>query len=138
MPERQHVALGFDFGTQRIGVAVGQTVTQTARPLTIIPVRKSQPDWMAIEALIQQWHPTVLVVGLPLDKDGSEQAVTKAARQFAEALNQRFQLPVEQVDERYSSVAARSVAREQSRSSNERIDDLAAQIILQDWLQRQR
>lgn len=133
-----YVVLGFDFGTQRIGVAVGQTITQTAKPIGIVSVHKTKPDWDAIAKLIQQWRPRSLIVGIPVKNDGTEQAITHIARHFAEQLAQRFHLPVEHSDERFSSIAARSLARESGRSPDEPIDDIAAQIILQDWLQRQR
>jgi putative Holliday junction resolvase len=122
--------LGFDFGTRRIGVATGQTITGTATALATIESRNGQPDWDAITALIETWQPDALVVGLALHADGSDSAVSIAARRFMRQLEGRYRLPVYGMDERLSSQAA-SGAREAAHSG---IDAAAACIILQDWL----
>ncbi len=127
--------LGFDYGRRRIGVATGQTVTGTATALTIVNAREGKPDWDAISALIREWQPELLVVGLPLNMDGSEQAMTQAARRFGNQLAGRYNLPVEFVDERLSSVEAEASRAQNTRAPHRReIDSVAAQIILQDWL----
>jgi putative Holliday junction resolvase len=130
--------LAFDYGEKRIGVANGQTVTCTAAPLATITVTDQRPDWTAIETLIAQWRPALLVVGLPLNMDGTEHAMTVAARRFAAKLHGRYKLPVEMVDERLSSVAAEEQLRDsrlgkQKRRQKESVDQFAAQVILMSW-----
>ena len=122
--------LCFDFGTKRIGVAVGQTLTDTATPLEIIPVRNGRPDWDRIGALIRQWQPRALLVGNPLNIDGSRQQLTARADKFAAKLQGRFRLPVLRADERLTTVEARS-----RQTGKEPIDHVAAQVILEGWLQ---
>ena len=127
--------LGFDFGTRRIGVAVGQRITGTARALTTLSARDGQPDWTQVEQLIATWQPDALVIGLPLQLDGTHSEVTAAAERFARRLHGRFHLPVHMQDERLSSYAA-----EESMEGSRKRDDLdaaAARIILQDWLDSQ-
>ncbi|MEN8107866.1 MAG: Holliday junction resolvase RuvX [Pseudomonadota bacterium] len=122
--------LGFDFGRQRIGVATGQTITGTASALETLQSRNDQPDWNAISTLIRTWQPAALVVGLPLHADGSDSAMTGAARRFIRQLEGRYRLPVYGMDERLSSRAAADLAD----TDNAGIDAAAARIILQDWL----
>lgn len=130
---RPSCVLGFDFGQRHIGVAVGQTVTGSARGLETVRVRDGRPDWQRIEALLREWQPDRLVVGEPLNMDGSEQSMTAAARRFARQLHGRFGLPVEHADERLSTVEARRLLAEAGRL--ERADHpLAAQVILEGWL----
>lgn len=136
--------LGFDFGTRRIGVAVGQTVTGAARPLVTLGSRDAQPDWAAIARLVEQWRPQTLVVGLPVNMDGSAHELAPAVTAFAAELRARHALPVELIDERLSSHAAleRAAAaggRRQSagRAAKEQLDRLAAQVILETWLAQQ-
>lgn len=121
--------LGFDFGTKRIGVAVGQTLTDTATPLEIIPVRNNRPDWSRIGALIGQWQPQALVVGNPLNMDGSRQAISAAADAFARKLHGRYRLPVLRAEERLSTVEAGV-----RQHGGGRKDHVAAQVILEGWL----
>jgi putative Holliday junction resolvase len=138
--------LGFDYGSKRIGVAVGQDLTASASALTTLATSEQSPPWQAIEQLIQQWQPQAFVVGLPYNKDGSEHAVTRAARQFGQQLQARFQRPVYWVDERLTSseaesiLAQRNVKREnkgRKGAAKADIDKLAAQLILQSWLDQQ-
>ncbi len=128
--------LGFDYGRRRIGVAVGQRLTRSATPLTTIRARDGKPDWPAVTRLIEEWKPGALVVGIPYHMDGAEQDMTHAARRFCRQLEGRYHLPVHPADERLSSwvVESRLSAREQAGTD---IDPLAAQIILQDWLQQE-
>src|SRR5688572_16170657 len=98
--------LGFDYGTKYTGIAIGQTITQTATPLQSLRSHQGKPDWPAIKQLIKQWRPHGLVVGLALQPDGSESVLSLAARNFATMLNQRFQLPVFFSHERLTTVAA--------------------------------
>jgi putative Holliday junction resolvase len=121
--------LAFDYGTRRIGVAVGQTVTATASPLRGLDVRNSKPDWDAIGKLIREWQPAGLVVGLPLHKDGAASAMTEAAQGFGRQLQNRYRLPVYWINEHLSSHAA----AERGANADDR-DAVAAQIILETWL----
>ena len=133
MKSRPETLLGFDYGEKRIGVAVGQTITSTANPLSSVRVRRSIPDWTAIEVLIQTWKPDALVVGLPLNMDGTEQLTTTLARRFGNQLHGRFSLPVHTMDERLSTREARE--RLASRGQLDAEDDpVAAQVILEGWL----
>lgn len=129
--------LGFDFGTHNIGVAVGQTITATASPLAALRAKDGQPDWHVVERLINEWQPQRIVVGLPLNMDGTEQPLTQLARKFANRLHGRFGLPVELQDERLTTVAAKEelFARGGFRQlSKDKIDSAAAQLILEDYL----
>lgn len=127
------VLLGFDYGQRRIGVAVGQTVTATATALLTLAARDGQPDWDAVTALIEQWQPAALVVGLPLQLDGTEGKLSQEARRFARRLEGRYNRPVHLMDERLSSrTAQQGRARHEPRQG---LDALAAQVILQDWLE---
>lgn len=131
--------LGFDYGQQRIGVAVGQTLISTARPLRILTSQQQCPDWQSISALIQEWQPNALVVGLPLHADGSEGEIARAARRFSQQLAGRYGLPVYTIEETLSSVDAEHRQREHCRRKQRhaRVDAVAAQIILETWLAEQ-
>ncbi len=131
MPE--NTLLGFDYGTKRIGVAVGQTVTGTATPLEIVAHIHNRPDWDRITRLIDEWQPDALVVGLPLNMFEQRQSMTVAAERFARQLQGRFRLTVHQVDERLTS----REARERLRSSHD-IDAVAAQVILETWFSQRQ
>ena len=131
----QRTILGFDFGTKRIGIAIGQEVTATANPLTTITAVKHKPDWEAISKIIKEWQPDLFVVGLPVHMDGSEQPMTQAARRFSNQLNGRYQIPVALMDERLSSDEAESILKEQSGFTDKaQIDMMSAQLILQSWM----
>ena len=136
--------LGFDFGTKKIGIAVGQSVTQTVTPLITLLSQNQKPDWDGIEKLIKEWLPNILVVGLPVHLDGEEQAMTLAAKKFGNRLNGRFNLPVEFMDERLSSYEAEERLKEINRNkkqTNKRqmamdIDKIAAQLIVESWFRQ--
>jgi putative Holliday junction resolvase len=125
--------LAFDFGLKRTGVAVGNTVTGGARPLTTIAEEENIKRFAAIEALVAEWKPERLLVGLPLALDGAETEISKRARRFGNQLHGRFGLPVEFVDERYSSAVAED-AMKPGRGDKHKIDAAAAAVILQAWL----
>jgi len=127
--------LGFDFGTQRIGVAVGQTITGTASPLTILSAQQGKPNWSDIKKLITEWQPSHLIVGLPLNMDGTESDISQLARQFARQLTELSQLPTEIIDERLSSIAAEQLLDPRKKKHS---DGLAAMIIVETWLSHQR
>ena len=116
--------LAFDYGEKRIGVAVGNTITKTAEPLTIIQQKNQDERWKVIEQLIQEWQPKILIVGLPKHPDGAEHEMTHKAKRFGNQLNGRFQKQVIWVDERYTSASV--------EGGN---DALAAQLILQQYLE---
>jgi len=142
-PERADVAhtyLGFDFGLRRIGVAAGQAITRSASPVTTVAARNGVPDWTAIDALIADWRPDALVVGVPLLMDGTEQPLTARARRFGRALAARYVLPVHEADERLSSAAAETLISDARASGGRRrtrkgdVDRIAATLILERWL----
>ncbi|NKC15371.1 MAG: Holliday junction resolvase RuvX [Gammaproteobacteria bacterium] len=130
---RDCCVLGFDYGTKHIGVAVGQTVTGTASPLQTISTRNSKPDWAEIAVLIEEWQPDCLIVGEPLNMDGSPQAMTAAANEFARQLTERFQLPVHKADERLSTIEARRLLANRGQLAR-RDHPVAAKVILDGWL----
>jgi putative holliday junction resolvase len=132
--------LAFDFGFKRIGIAAGDTLTATAAPRAAAAVHQQGPDWDAITREVRMLSPRLLVVGAPYNADGSPGALAPAARRFAAELERRFGLPVNMVDERWSSLEA-SAALKAQRSSGERkrrvrkedIDSAAAAVILERW-----
>lgn len=133
--------LGFDYGRRRIGIAVGETITGAARPLTTLDCpAEGRPDWDRIERLISEWQPAAVVVGRPEHADGTSNAVTRGAERFARQLQGRFGLTVHLVDERLSSRAAEERLAETGRRRNRgrgpdpAIDMMAACIILETWL----
>ncbi|WMQ74856.1 MAG: Putative pre-16S rRNA nuclease [Sodalis sp.] len=131
--------MAFDFGTRSIGVAIGQRVTCTARPLTALKVRDGVPDWQQIEKLLNEWRPDTVVVGLPLNMDGSEQPLTALARKFANRLHGRFGVQVVLHDERLSTVDVRAslFARGGYRAlEKSNVDAGSAAIILESWLKQ--
>ena len=122
-------ALGFDFGTRRIGVAFGQSISGTARPLAVLPAKDGIPDWQQIQQLMDTWQPDLLVVGLPYNMDGSDSDLLQRATKFGNRLHGRFHLPCYGIDERLSSIAAEELAG----SGDEPVDSIAAQLILESW-----
>jgi putative Holliday junction resolvase len=129
--------LAFDFGTKRIGVAVGDRETRLAHPLETIAEEANAPRFARIQALIGEWRPAALVVGLPLSLDGEEHEMTQRCRRFANQLHGRFGLPVALVDERLSSAAAEARLGEAGvygKARKAALDSVAAQEILQDYL----
>ena len=132
--------LGFDYGVRRIGVAVGERLTGSARPLPTL-ANGREPDWRALEKILKEWRPAGCVVGLPVDLDGNEQAITGQARAFAETLRTRYGVPVFLCDERLSSRAAddelrqaRADGRKSRRVQKGDRDGVAARLILEQWL----
>lgn len=144
MSASPQVVLGFDYGARRIGVAVGQNLTGTATGLVTLHNGPHGPDWDALDKLISQWRPAALLVGMPLNMDGTAHAMTRASSSFAELLGQRYGLPVHRVDERLSSIEAQQrlnatgrATRRPSRAGKEAakgaLDRAAAQVIVQSW-----
>lgn len=132
------VVLAFDFGLRRIGVAVGQTITQSANPVTVLLAEKGEPDWQQVAQLIAQWRPATLVVGLPYRMQGGEQALSFAARQFAHKLKAQFNLPVHLVDERLTTQEAKRQLQASGGKKDIAIDSFAAKLILESWMRNQR
>lgn len=135
------VLLGFDFGMQRIGVAVGQRMTRSANPIAVLKARDGVPNWQHIQDLIDTWHAEGLVIGIPYNMDGSEQPLTQAARKFANKLQGRFHLPVFTTDERLTTIEAKrhlSDTNQQKRISFSQLDSYAAKLILEQWLHEQK
>lgn len=144
MPETDRPAgtwLGFDFGLKRIGVAVGQTTTGTARPLAVVRHGKRAPDWAHLDRLLAEWQPAGLLVGLPLGPDAEATPMSDRARAFGEGLRERSGLPLAWCDERLSSRAAerrfadRRAAGVARRRDAALLDAMAAAIVLENWLQ---
>ena len=131
------LVLGFDFGTKYIGVALGNTISKTANGLTSLTAQKGQINWHQLETIVDEWQPITLVVGLPLNMDGSDQPITGQARQFAKGLKTRFDLPVELVDERLTTLEAKArIFEEQGYRGLDKssVDMASAAIILEQWL----
>jgi putative Holliday junction resolvase len=134
------IVLGFDYGARRIGVALGNRVAHSARALEVLPNAAHGPDWARLDAILREWRPDALLVGLPLMLDDSEQANSRAARNFSVALETRYRLPVVLVDERLSSrEAAQRFAERRARGTARRkhaaaLDAIAAEIIVERWL----
>jgi putative Holliday junction resolvase len=131
--------MAFDFGLRQIGVAVGNCLLRTTQPLAIIRARDGVPDWSGLEQLVQEWQPDLLVVGDPLNMDGSDSELCQRARKFARRLHGRLGLPVEMVDERLTSFEAKQISRERGHKGDYRrqpVDSHAAELVLQSWLEK--
>jgi putative Holliday junction resolvase len=148
---KSHTLLGFDYGLKRIGVAVGQELTGTATALVTIRATDGKPDWDAITRLIKQWQPDELIIGLPLNMDGTFHELTYKAQRFGNQLHGRYNLPAHFMDERLSSLEAERQLKSQfqvpakkggrqkiHKGQAEDIDKQAAKVILESWLNQQR
>ncbi len=150
-PLKARTLLGFDYGLKRIGVAVGQELTGTATALVTIRATDGKPDWEAITRLIEQWKPDELVIGLPLNMDGTFHELSYKAQRFGNQLNGRYNLRAHFMDERLSSLEAeRHLKSSQQAPIKNRpkkkarkiqkadIDKIAAKVILESWLDKQK
>lgn len=129
--------LAFDYGTRKIGVAVGQTVTLTANPLNPLLAHQGLPDWNQISKLIDQWQPVGFIVGIPLNMDGSVQTITKKALAFANELSKRYNMPVHQIDERLTTVEAKQKLFDlggYKALKETSVDSFAAKLMLEAWM----
>ncbi len=129
--------MAFDFGLRQIGVATGNCLLGTTTALTVLKAKEGIPDWHELESLVAQWRPDLLVVGNPLNMDGSDSALGKRSAKFARRLHGRLGLEVVLVDERLSSFEAKHEARERGHRGDFKrypVDSLAAELILQTWL----
>ncbi|WP_416138684.1 Holliday junction resolvase RuvX [Halomonas sp. HK25] len=132
----ERLVLGFDFGTRRIGVAVGNELLASARELDPLPARDGIPDWQQVARLVEEWQPDLFVVGLPLTAEGEEQPMSTRARKFGQRLFGRFGVPCEMVDERGSTGEAKVIARELGHRGNyreESVDGISAVLIVERW-----
>ena len=132
--------LGFDYGTRRIGIASGQTITSTATPITTLTAVDSSPDWDGIQQLIKQWNPDALIVGIPYFLDGKESEMTKTVQNFCDELEKRFNKSVLKVNETLSSYEAEQALKKKlkiGKHNKQEIDKMAAAIIVQSWLDQQ-
>lgn len=131
--------LSFDFGTKRIGVAIGQTITGTASELPPLKAKDGIPNWQDIENLIKEWQPDLLLVGLPLNMDGTESEMSKRARKFANRLHGRFGKPFEMIDERLTSEEIKYELRDQGihNFGHHSVDGMVAKILFEDWCEQQ-
>ncbi len=137
MDNVQHqVVMGFDFGLRRIGVAVGQTVTGTAEGIATLLAKQGEPNWGEVDKLFHTWRPQVLICGHPVTLSGERQTITKQAEQFARLVGARYDMPVQLVDERLSSHAAKAYLIESGtqKTIKSQIDKIAAKLIVETWL----
>lgn len=130
--------MGFDFGTRSIGIATGQEITGTASPLTSLKANDGIPDWSQIEKILKEWQPDLLIVGLPLNMDGTEQEMTQRARKFGQRLHGRFGFQVEFKDERLTTTDAKARLFERGgyrALGKSKVDAVSAQLILESWME---
>lgn len=130
--------IAFDFGTKSIGVAIGQQITGTARPLAALKAQDGTPDWAVIEKLLQEWQPDEIIVGLPRNMDGSEQPLTARARKFANRIHGRFGVKVSLHDERLSTIEARAALFENGgyrALGKGQVDSASAVVILESFFE---
>jgi len=131
------IILGFDFGMKYIGVATGQRISQTATPLTCLPAKDGIPNWADIVALVDSWQPERLLVGIPLNMDGTTQQMTYCAQKFANRLQQHTNMAVITVDERLSTWEARNrllATTKHGKQNFNKLNAMAAAILVEQWL----
>lgn len=136
------VVLGFDFGMKYIGIAAGQTISNTATAITSLQAKNGIPEWDKIAALIHEWRPAALIVGLPLNMDGTTQPIADRAQEFANILAIKYALPVHMVDERLSTWDAKTQLKlNKARLTKQelvKINALSAVILTEQWLQQKK
>ena len=140
MTARHETVMAIDFGLRNIGIAIGNTLTETAQPLTVIGAQNGVPDWAALSQLLDEWRPQRILVGLPLNMDGTQSELAQRAQKFSRQFESRFGRAVTLVDERLSSREAKNNARAAGHNgdfSAEPIDHHSAAIILTTWLNDQ-
>ena len=137
MPNSPQTLLGFDFGTKRIGVAVGQTLTGTANPLKTLKAENGEPNWSEIAEIVREWGANGCVVGVPYDMSEDTAWMTAAAQTFAAKLGKQTQLPIYLIDERLTTKSARQLLHENrsgQRKAYENVDDYCAALILEAYM----
>jgi len=130
--------LGFDFGTKSIGVATGQMITATAQPIAAIKANDGIPNWETVEAVIKEWKPDLIIVGLPLNMDGTEQPITQRAKKFGNRLTGRFGVKVAFQDERLTTASAKEFIFERGgykALEKGKVDSVSAALILEGWME---
>ncbi|MCM2681521.1 Holliday junction resolvase RuvX [Echinimonas agarilytica] len=134
----QRTLLGFDFGTKSIGVAIGQEITGTASPEAAIKATDGIPDWDIIGSLLKEWQPDLVVVGLPLNMDGTEQELTLRSKKFANRIHGRFGVPIKLHDERLTTVDAKARLFEMGgfkALSKGKVDSVSAVLIIESYFE---
>ena len=129
--------MAFDYGLSQIGVAIGNCMLATTQPLAVLRAKDGQPQWQVLDDLIKEWRPDILIVGDPLNMDGTASEFSVRAHKFARRLHGRLGLEVALVDERLSSFEAKHNSREQGHRGDYKrqpVDSLAAELILRTWL----
>ena len=135
------VILAFDFGLKHIGVAIGQEITNTAQTFFSLEAKNGEPDWSKLDPLVKEWTPKLLVVGNPLNMDGSESEIKKKSDKYSNLINKRYNIPVELMDERLTTREAKDrlkAEEDNSASSGRDTHQIAAQIILENWFSENR
>ena len=135
------VILAFDFGLKHIGVAIGQEITNTAETFFSLKAKNGEPDWSKLDPLVKEWNPKLLVVGNPLNMDGSDSEIKKKSDKFSNLINKRYNIPVELMDERLTTREAKDrlkTEEDNSISSGRDTHQIAAQIILENWFAENR
>lgn len=127
--ESYRILLGFDFGMKNIGVAVGQSITKSATPLKKIPAKNGIPSFKVIEEIIQEWGVNLIIIGYPINMDGSEQKITHAAKKMGEKLYQKFKIPIVFVDERLSTYEAKKYKKSPGINGH----SLSAKVVVESW-----
>ncbi len=134
-PEQSlEIVLGFDFGTKNLGIAVGNLLTETAQPITILKVTNNQPQWDEIQKLIREWQPDAFIVGMPYTQDGTETEHLTIIRKFMNRLHGRFGLPVYEIDESHSSALSEQFIKPSQKKKKGVLDAISAAIIVERWL----
>lgn len=137
MTVKARTIMAFDYGLRQIGVAVGNSLLCSTQPLAVIKANDGVPDWQVLTQLVTEWKPDVLVVGDPLNMDGTESELCQRARKFGRRLHGRLGLPVDMTDERLTSFEAKQISRERGHKGDYKrdpIDSQAAELVLQTWL----
>ncbi|QCI17922.1 Holliday junction resolvase RuvX [Buchnera aphidicola (Acyrthosiphon lactucae)] len=131
------IVIAFDFGIKKIGVAVGENITKKGRPLNVLNAHNGHPNWDTVKNLIQYWQPKFIIVGLPLNINGTKQKITNESEKFANLLKYKFNIVVKMHDERLTTVEAKSIIFKKNGFKGlkkEKIHSYAAKIILESWL----
>ena len=135
------VILAFDFGLKHIGVAIGQEITNTAQTFFSLDAKNGEPDWSQLDPLVKEWNPKLMVVGNPLNIDGSDSEIKKNSDKFSDLINKRYNVPVELMDERLTTREAKARLKSEEGSfisTGKDTHQIAAQIILENWFSENR
>ena len=135
------VILAFDFGLKHIGVAIGQEITNTAQTFFSLDAKNGEPDWSQLDPLVKEWNPKLMVVGNPLNMDGSDSEIKKNSDKFSDLINKRYNVPVELMDERLTTREAKARLKSEEGSfisTGKDTHQIAAQIILENWFAENR